>query len=77
MFHDIAAKVGKYLDVPNWVHTVDTFGAIRNMGGGQYASLKSGKYDVSDTFRLEAFGSSLGAKGNWKPITPLENISGS
>jgi hypothetical protein len=77
MFHDIAAKVGKYLNVDNWVHTVDTYGPIRNMGGGVYASLRTGKYDVSDTFRLEEFDSSLGAKGNWKPITPLENISGS
>jgi branched-chain amino acid transport system substrate-binding protein len=76
MFHDIAAKVGKYLDVPNWVHTVDTYGPIRNVGGGIWASLRQGKYDVSDTFRLEEFDSSLGAKGNWKPITPLEDISG-
>jgi len=77
MFHDIAARVGKYLNVGNWVHTVNTYGPIRNMGGGAYASLSTGKYDVSDTFRLEEFDSSLGAKGNWKPITPLEDISGS
>jgi branched-chain amino acid transport system substrate-binding protein len=77
MFHDIATKVGKYLDVPNWVHTVDTYGPIRNMGGGIYASLHTGKYDVSDTFRLEEYDSSIGAKGNWKPLTPLEDISGS
>ncbi len=77
MFSDIAKKAGKYLDVPNWVHAVDTYGPIRNMGGGQYASLKTGKYDVNDTFRLEEFDSSLGAKGNWKPLTPLGNISGS
>jgi hypothetical protein len=77
MFHDIAAKVGKYLNVNNWVHTADTYGPIRNLGGGIYASLHTGKYDVSDTFRLEAFDSSIGAKGNWKPITPLEDITGS
>jgi hypothetical protein len=77
MFHDIAVKAGKYLNVPNWVHAVDTFGAIRNMGGGQFASLRTGKYDVNDTFRLEEFDSSIGAKGNWKPITPLEDITGS
>jgi Periplasmic binding protein len=77
MFHDIATKVGKYLNVDNWVHAVDTYGPIRNMGGGVYASLHTGKYDVSDTFRLEEFDSSLGLKGNWKPVTPLENISGS
>jgi hypothetical protein len=77
MFHDIAAKVGKYLNVNNWVHTADTYGPIRNLGGGIYASLRTGKYDVSDTFRLEEFDSSIGAKGNWKPITPLEDITGS
>jgi ABC-type branched-subunit amino acid transport system substrate-binding protein len=79
MFHDIVLKIGKYLNVDNWVHTVDTYGKIRNMGGGAYASLHSGKYDVDDTFRLESYDSSLPptGKGNWKPITDLQDISGS
>jgi hypothetical protein len=79
MFHDVATKVGKYLNPDNWVHTVDTFGPIRNVGGGQYASLRAGKYDIDDTFRLEAYDSSLPpkGKGNWDPITDLENIPGS
>jgi ABC-type branched-subunit amino acid transport system substrate-binding protein len=78
MFADIVTKVGKYLNANNWVHAVDTYGKIRNMGGGQYASLHTGKYDVNDTFRLESYDSSLppAGKGNWKPITPLEDITG-
>ena len=79
MFHDVATKAGKYLNADNWVHAVDTYGPIRNVGGGAYASLHTGKYDVDDTFRLEEYDSSLPpkGKGNWSPITDLENISGS
>jgi hypothetical protein len=79
MFADIAKKVGPHLNSDNWVHTVDTYGPIRNVGAGQYASLHAGKYDVDDTFRLEAYDSSLPpkGKGNWNPLTELQNISGS
>ena len=79
LFHDVATKVGQYLNVDNWVHTVDTYGPIRNMGGGQFASLRAGKYDIDDTFRLEAYSSSLPpkGKGNWDPLTDLANIPGS
>jgi hypothetical protein len=74
LFQEIGARVGKNLNVPNWVHAVNTYGPIRDYGGGQYASLHTGKYDDDDTFRLETFNSSLGPKGDWQPITPLENI---
>ena len=77
LFHDVAVRVGHYLNVPNWVHTVDTFGPIRNVGGGQFASLDSGHYDIADTFRLEAFDSTIGQKGQWRPLTPLQDITGS
>lgn len=79
MFADIAKKVGPHLNTDNWVHTVDTFGPIRNLGGGQYASLRTGKYDVNDTFRLEEYDSTLppAGKGNWSPVTPLQDITGS
>jgi ABC-type branched-subunit amino acid transport system substrate-binding protein len=79
MFSDVATKVGKYLNVDNWVHTVDNYGKIRNMGSGQYASLRAGKYDVDDTFRLHEYDSSLppAGKGNWNPLTDLANITGS
>ena len=74
VFQQIGDRVGKNLNVPNWVHTVNTYGPIRDYGGGQYASLHTGKYDDDDTFRQEKFNSSLGPKGDWQPITPLENI---
>jgi hypothetical protein len=74
LFQEIGDKVGKNLNVPNWVHAVNTYGSIRDYGGGQYASLHTGKYDDDDTFRLEKFNSSLGPKGDWQPITPLEDI---
>ena len=77
LFHDIAARVGKNLNLPNWVHTVDTYGTIRNMGGGVYASLHTGKYDIADSFRLEAFDPSIGAKGDWRALTPLLDVTGS
>lgn len=74
LFQEIGDRVGKNLNVANWVHAVNTYGAIRDYGGGQYASLHTGKYDDDDTFRLEKFNSSLGPKGDWQPITPLEDI---
>ena len=76
MFHDIATRAGTYLNVPNWARTVNTYGTIRNMGSGIYASLHAGKYDVDDTFRLEAFDSSIPPQGNWRPLTPLQDITG-
>jgi major membrane immunogen (membrane-anchored lipoprotein) len=77
MFHDIAQRVGQYLNNQNWVSTVNSYGNIRNVGAGQYASLHSGKYDVDDTFRLETFDSSIGQRGDWRPLTPLQDIPGS
>ena len=74
MFQEIGDRVGKNLNVPNWVHAVNTYGPIRDYGAGQYASLHTGKYDDNDTFRLEKFNSSLGPKGDWQPLTPLEDV---
>jgi len=76
MFHDIAVRVGPVLNNENWVRTVNSYGPIRNVGSGPYASLHAGKYDVDDTFRLEEFDSSIQPDGQWKPITPLEDITG-
>jgi hypothetical protein len=77
LFHDVAQRVGKELNATNWAHAVNTYGTIRNMGGGQFASLHQGKYDIDDSFRLEAYDSSIGAKGDWKPLTPLQDVPGS
>ncbi len=77
MFHDIATRVGPNLNVANWLNTVNTYGSIVNRGGGPYASLHSGKYDVDDSFRLEEFDSSIPPYGDWNPVTPLQDITGS
>ena len=77
LFHDIMVKVGKYPNVPNWQYVVDRYGPITNRGGGQYASLTKGKYDIDDTFRLVEFDTATGGpKGGWKPLTPIYNITG-
>ncbi len=77
LFSDIATKAGPTLNNDTWVNAVDSYGPIRNMAGGQYASLHKGKYDIADTFRLASFDSSIPPDGNWKPITDLQNIPGS
>jgi ABC-type branched-subunit amino acid transport system substrate-binding protein len=76
MFHDILEKVGQDLNNANWLKTVNGFGAITNRGSGPYSSLHSGKYDIEDNFRLEAFDSSIAPDGDWKAITAVENITG-
>jgi ABC-type branched-subunit amino acid transport system substrate-binding protein len=76
MFHDIGTKAGKNLDNASWIKTVNSYGPITNRGSGLYSSLHSGKYDVSDDFRLEAFDSSIPTGGDWRAITPVQNITG-
>jgi hypothetical protein len=76
MFHDIATRVGPYLNNDNWVNTLNHFGHIENRGTGPYSSLTKGKYDADDNFRLVEFDPTLPPDGNWKPITPLEDITG-
>jgi ABC-type branched-subunit amino acid transport system substrate-binding protein len=76
MFQDIATKVGPYLNNTNWISTVDNFGPIPNRGSGPYSSLRTGKYSADDNWRLQEYDSSLGNTGLWKPVTPLEDITG-
>jgi ABC-type branched-subunit amino acid transport system substrate-binding protein len=76
LFRDVATKVGKYLNADNWVATVNGYGKITNRGGGPYASLKTGKYDFDDSFLLQSFDPTIAPTGNWKPLTPLENVPG-
>jgi ABC-type branched-subunit amino acid transport system substrate-binding protein len=77
MFHDIAERVGPYLNNTNWVYTVDHFGPITNRGSGPYSSLHTGKYSADDNWRLNEWDSKLGTDGLSKPVTPVEDISGS
>ncbi len=74
MFHDIAARVGPYLNIANWTSTVNDFGEILSRGSGPYSTLHSGKYAADDTWRLQEYDSSLGNTGLWKPVTPVQNI---
>ena len=74
LFHDVATRVGPYLNNANWVHTVNEYGPVTNRGGGPYASLHTGKYDFDDTFQLQSFDPTIPPSGNWKPLTPYENI---
>jgi hypothetical protein len=76
MFHDIGERVGKYLNNQDWVYTVDHFGKIENRGSGPYSSLHTGKYTADDNWRLQEYDPSLPTDGNWKAITPLQDISG-
>jgi ABC-type branched-subunit amino acid transport system substrate-binding protein len=76
LFKDVATKAGKYLNAANWVHAVNTFGTITNRGGGPYASLHTGKYDFDDTFLLQEFDPTIKPDGNWKALTPYENVPG-
>jgi hypothetical protein len=76
MFHDIAGRVGQYLNNTNWINTVDHFGPIANRGSGPYSSLHTGKYAADDNWLLERWDSSLGTFGLSKPVTPLEDVPG-
>ena len=76
MFHDIGQRVGRDLDNTNWVNTVNTYGPITNRGSGPYSSLTKGKYDAEDDWRLEQIDTSLPPDGQFRPMTPLQDITG-
>lgn len=73
MFADIAKKAGPDLTNETWTKAVDNYGPIRDMQT-RYASLHKGKYDADDTFGLVAFDSSIAPKGDWRQVTPVEDV---
>jgi ABC-type branched-subunit amino acid transport system substrate-binding protein len=76
-FKTIAEKAGKQLNNTTWTKAVNTMGPIDDtLVLGQWASLHTGKYDANDTFGLVAFDSSAGITGDWKALTPVEDVSG-
>ncbi|MGO9877284.1 MAG: ABC transporter substrate-binding protein [Acidimicrobiia bacterium] len=75
MFQEIAARVGKNLNVANWTTTVNNFGPIQVMNT-DYASLHTGKYDADDTYGLVEFDPSIKPIGDWRRLTPIEDVSG-
>jgi hypothetical protein len=74
-FATIAKRVGPYLNDTNWVNTVNSFGPIDDTST-VYASIHKGKYDADDTYGLVAYDPTVGADGDWKHVTPEENVSG-
>jgi ABC-type branched-subunit amino acid transport system substrate-binding protein len=75
MFHDIADRVGKYLNVDNWANVVNNYGKIRIMVS-KYGSIHTGKYDADDTFALVKFDSSIPPEGDWSYLTPVQDVPG-
>ena len=71
MFDTIAQRVGRNLNIANWVNAVNNFGKI-NIYATTYASLHTGKYDSDDTFALVSFDSTL---NDFKPVSPILDAS--
>jgi ABC-type branched-subunit amino acid transport system substrate-binding protein len=76
MFAEIAKKAGPNLNNDTWSYAANHYGPIEIMDT-LYASIHQGKYDADDTWRLGEFDSSIGQKGDMKPLTPLEDVPGS
>ena len=76
-FKTIAEKAGKQLNNATWTKAVNTMGPIDDqLVLGKWASLHTGKYDANDTFGLVEFDGASGATGDWKPLTPVEDVAG-
>jgi ABC-type branched-subunit amino acid transport system substrate-binding protein len=73
LFEQIAERAGPDLTNATWRQAVDTIGKVELIA--PYASLHAGKYDADDSFRLVVFDSSFGPKGDFKPVTPIEDAS--
>jgi hypothetical protein len=74
MFKAIAEKAGANLTNETWTKAVNNYGKIV-LVTADIASLKKGKYDAEDGFRLQAFDSSIGNKGDWKPLTQIADAT--
>jgi ABC-type branched-subunit amino acid transport system substrate-binding protein len=75
LFAQIVQRMGAYPNADNWIATVNTMGKVIDRGGGPYASLHTGKYDMGDTFVLQQFSSTEPPQGNWKNVGTYQNIS--
>ncbi len=74
-FKVIADKVGKYLNNDNWTNTVNGMGTLTGLLTTDFASLGKGKYDADNAFSLVSFDPTSGDNGDWKPVTPLADIT--
>ncbi len=76
-FATIAEKAGKQLNNTTWTKAVNSMGPIDDqLVLGKWASLHTGKYDANDTFGLVAFDGAAGTTGDWKALTPVEDVAG-
>jgi ABC-type branched-subunit amino acid transport system substrate-binding protein len=75
IFKQIGDRVGRYLNNDNWRNVVDHFGKIPVMQS-IYGSIHAGKYDADDTFALVKFDPSIPPEGDWKYLTPVEDVPG-
>ncbi len=73
MFQQIASKAGPDLTNATWAQAAATFGEIKLVT--PFASVHAGKYDADDAFRLAAFDSTLGNKGDFRPLTQIQDAS--
>ena len=74
LFKQIAEKAGPNLTNDTWVAAVNSFGEIQVVGN-KFASLKEGKYDTSDGFRLAAFDSSIAPFGDFKALSDFVDVT--
>jgi ABC-type branched-subunit amino acid transport system substrate-binding protein len=65
----VATKAGANLTNDSWVNAVNTLGKFQT-ATATIASLKQGKYDAEDGFRLGAWDSSILPDGDFKPDSP-------
>ena len=77
LFKTIAEKAGKQLTNRTWAAAVKDLGPLDNLlAAGKWASIHQGKYDANDTFGLVSFDPKSGRSGDWKSLTPVQNVSG-
>jgi ABC-type branched-subunit amino acid transport system substrate-binding protein len=73
LFNSIAQRVGKNLNIANWVNAVNNYGTI-NVYATTYASLHTGKYDADNTYGLVSYDPTIGDAGDWKQLTPVKDV---
>jgi ABC-type branched-subunit amino acid transport system substrate-binding protein len=76
MFATIANRVGVNLNSTNWVNAVNNFGPIDDTST-IFASIHAGKYDADDTYGLVAYDPTIPKLGDWRAVTPVQNVGGS
>ena len=73
IFRQIATKAGPDLTNASWTAAADGFGEIKLVT--PFASIRAGKYDADDAFHLSAFDETIGKKGDFRPLTPIQDAS--